>query len=633
MQVETKGIYEFGPYRLDATRRVLTHGEEPLPLTSKAFDTLLVLVVNRDRVLLKDELMKLVWPDSFVEEVNLAQNVSALRKVLGETPGENRFIATVPGKGYRFVGDVREPSTVVAEPATPPDALPATVTPATEPRARNRSPLLFIAVCAFAAIAGSVYIVGIAGKRTLGLAKPRSLAVLPFHSLDKQAGDEHLGIGMTDAVITKLTNIRALVVRPTSAVLRYADGAVDPAKAGHELAVESLLDGKVQQAGDRIRVTVQLIRVDDGQPVWAESFDDNAADIFSMEDSISEKVAQALAVKLGGDEQKELARHYTANVEAYRDYVQGRYFGFQFTAGGLNQAIWEFDRAIELDPSYALAYAGLADAYTTASDWVLPPREALPKAESAARKAILFDDRLAEGHAALAHALLHEWKLKASGEEFRRALNLNPNNTSFYFAYGEYLADTRRQDEAIAELNKALQLDPLSPEINGFIAWPQYLKHDYDGALATCMKTMKLYPEYWVVHWMAGATYLIKGQLPQAIAETQKARALNPDSMENLATLAAAYAISGDRAAANSLLSDLLNRRSTQYVSPMNMASIYHALGQTDQVFRWLSKAYEDRSEVLIVLDHDPQFDDLRNDTRFQELVRKVHADISAEKI
>lgn len=624
MPVETKGMYEFGPYRLDATRRVLTRGEETLPLTSKAFDTLLVLITNRDRVLLKDELMKLVWPDSFVEEVNLAQNVSALRKALGETPGENRFIATVPGKGYRFVGEVREASEFVPE--TPADIAGA-------PHARRRSPLVFIAVCAFAALAASVYIVGIAGKRNAELSRPRSIAVLPFRSLDRQAGDEHLGIGMTDAVITKLSNVRALVVRPTTAVLRYADGATDPAKAGHELAVESLLDGKVQQAGDRIRVTVQLIRVDDGQPLWAQTFDDKAADLFSMEDSISEKVAQALAVKLGGDEQKKMVRHYTSNIEAYRDYVQGRYFEFQFTAGGLNQAIWEFDRAIELDPSYALAYAGLADAYTTASDWVLPPREALPKAESAARKAILFDDQLAEGHAALAHALLHQWKLKASGDEFRRALKLNPNNTSFYFAYGEYLTDTSRQDEAVAELNKALQLDPLSPEINGFIAWPLYLKHDYDGALAACMRTIKLYPEYWVVHWFAGATYLMKRQVPQAITELQKARALNPDSMENLATLAAAYAISGDQTATNSLLSDLLNRRSKQYVSPLNMAGIYHALGQTDQVFRWLAKAYADQSEILIVLQYDPQWDDLHSDPRFQELVRKIHADISAEKI
>jgi TolB-like protein/Flp pilus assembly protein TadD len=457
--------------------------------------------------------------------------------------------------------------------------------------------------------------------------------VLPFRSLDKQNSDDHLGLGMTDAVITKLTNVRALVVRPTSAVLRYAEGTTDPAKAGHELAVESLLDGKVQKSGDRIRVTVQLIRIEDGQPLWAQTFDEKFTDIFSMEDSISEQVAHALAVKFGGQEQKELARHYTDNIEAYRDYVQGRYFEFQFTPVGLNQALWQFDRAIELDPSYALAYAGLADAYTTASDWVLPPREALPKAESAARKALVFDDQLAEAHAALAHALLHEWKLQRSGQEFRRALSLNPNNTSFNFAYGEYLADTGKPDDAIDTLNKALRLDPLSPEINGMLAWPLYLKRDYDGALAACRKTLKLHPDFYVAHWWAGVSYLMKHQFPQALAEVNSARALNPDSTGPTATLAAAYALSGDRADAEKLLAGLMSRRSKQYVSPMDIANVYHALGEKDQMFRWLDRAYDDQSELLIVLQYDPQWDDLRSDPRFQELVRKVHLDTSAEKI
>lgn len=430
---------------------------------------------------------------------------------------------------------------------------------------------------------------------------------------------------MTDAVITKLSNVRALVVRPTSAVLRYIDRETDPAKAGQELAVESLLDGKIQKSGDRIRVTVQLLLIADGQPLWAQTFDDKFTDIFGLEDAISEKVAHALAVRFGVQEQKEMVRHYTSNIEAYRNYVQGRYFEFQFTPGGLNQAIWEFDRAIELDPSYALAYAGLADAYTTASDWILPPREALPNAESAARKALVFDDQLAEAHAALAHALLHEWKLKASSEEFRRALSLNPYNTSFYFAYGEYLADIGKEDEAIAELNKALKLDPLSPEINGFFTWPLYLKRDYKGALAVCQKTLRLHPDFYVAHWWAGTAFMMKGQYPQAFMELKIAQASNPDSSGTISTLAAAYAFSGNHSEAEKLLGDLLNRRSKQYVSPADIAAVYMALGQRDKTFEWLNKAYDDRSEVLLLLDYYPGFDPIREDARFKELERKVH--------
>jgi DNA-binding winged helix-turn-helix (wHTH) protein/TolB-like protein/Flp pilus assembly protein TadD len=625
MPLETKGIYEFGPYRLDAGRRTLSRGDEPLPLSSKVFDTLLALVAYHERVLLKDELMKLVWPDSFVEEVNLAQNVSALRKLLGESPGENRYIATIPGKGYRFVGEVRDSPAKQAVMAERPVVLARA--------GRNRFKVLFAGVCIFAAAAGLVYIAGIAGKRISGFSRPRSVAVLPFRSLDSRGGDEHLGIGMADAVITKLSNLRALVVRPTSSVLRYADATFNPAQAGRELAVESLIEGKVQTSGDRIRVTVQLLRVADGQSLWAQTFDDQFNDIFAVEDSISEKVAESLAVKLGDREQEELIRHYTSNIEAYRDYVQGRYFAFQFTRGGLNQAIWEFDRAIERDPGYALAYAGLADAYTTASDWVLPPRDALPKAESAARRALIFDDRLAEAHAALAHALLHEWKLKASGQEFQRALSLNPNNTSFYFAHGEYLADIGKQDQAVAELNKALQLDPLSPEINGLLAWPKYLKRDYDGAVAACLKTIKLYPEYWVAHWWAGSGYLMKRQTREAFEELQRARGLNPDSTGVLATLAAAYAETGNSAETEKLLGEMMAARSKQYVSPMDIAMVYHALGKKDEMYLWLDRAYEDQSEMLLVLQLDPQWDDLRSDSRFQNLVRKVQRDPSAEKI
>lgn len=622
MPVETKGIYEFGEYRLDTTRRILSRGEEPLPLTSKVFDTLLALVANHERVLSKDELMGLVWPDSFVEEANLAQNVSALRKLLGESPGQNRYIATIPGNGYRFVGIVRElPKPVSKVPA-----------PVPEPPGRNRSRLIFVAVCVFAALAASVYIIGIAGKRP-AYSRPRSLAVLPFRSLDKQEGNDHLGLGVTDALITKLTNVRALIVRPTSSVLRYTDVVTDPVKAGRELAVESLLDGKVQKSGDRIRVTVQLIRVDDGQPLWAQAFDDKFTDIFAVEDSISEKVAHALALRFGGEERKELARHYTDNIEAYRDYVQGRYFAFQFTPGGLKQALWEFNRAIELDPGYALAYAGLADAYTTASDWVLPPREALPKAESAARKALVFDDQLAEAHVALAHALLHEWKLQASGEEFHRALSLNPNNTSFYFAYGEYLSDTGREDEAIAELNKALRLDPLSPEIHFMLGWPLFLKRDYDGALAASRKTLDLHPDFYAAHWSAGNAYLMKHEYAQAFAELKTAQAANPDSTGTISTLAVAYAKSGNRSEAEKLLAELMNLRPKQYVSPADIALVYGALGENDEMFRWLNKAYDDWSEALIYMEYDPAFDDARNDTRFQELVRRVHRSASTAKI
>ena len=323
------------------------------------------------------------------------------------------------------------------------------------------------------------------GRRSVAAAPPQSLAVLPFQSL-ASGDDQYLGLGMTDAVITRLSTLRQLVVRPTSSVLRYAGAKTDPIEAGRQLGVDSVLDGKVQRAGDRIRVTVQMISVPDGRPLWAETFDENFTNVFSVEDSISQRVVDTLSLQLAGLDKKQLARNYTENLEAYQNYVKGRYEEFRFTPDGLQKAIEYFNRAIELDPGYALAYAGLADAYTTASDWVLPPREALPKAEAAARKALVFDPNLAEAHAALAHALMHQWKLDDAGKEFQRAMELNPNNTAFYFIYAEYFSALGQEDRALAELDKAIKLDPLSPEINSFYGWVYYLKRDYDKALVAC---------------------------------------------------------------------------------------------------------------------------------------------------
>jgi DNA-binding winged helix-turn-helix (wHTH) protein/TolB-like protein len=407
MKPEIKELYDFGPFQVDASRRVVTRGGQVLPLTSKALETLLLLLRNRDRVLLKDEMMKVPWPDTFVEEVNLAQNVSALRKALGETPGENRYIATIPGKGYRFVGDVHETadsvSQVVVERRTTQQiliqeqledvdaisprraeleaqsrALPG---PRFSRRRRVGSAMVLLAILAV----GSYFWYE---RRAAPEEGTHILGVLPFQALPPAQDDQHLGLGVTDAVITKLSNLRELSVRPTDVSLRYAGPNVDPMRAAREMGVDSLLSGKIQKSGGHIRLTVQLVRVRDGRPLWAQTFDENVSGIFAVEDSISKEVAEALAVKLAADEKQELSRHYTENIDAYRNYLEGRYAEFTFTRDGMNKAIEYFSRAITLDPGYALAYAGLADAYTTESDWLLPPREAMPKAEDAARKAI-----------------------------------------------------------------------------------------------------------------------------------------------------------------------------------------------------------------------------------------------------
>lgn len=647
MSKEIKGLYDFEDFRLDATRRLLSRGEQTLPLTSKAFETLLVLVRNRERVLMKDELMSAVWPDSFVEEVNLAQSISALRKALGESPGENRFIATVPGKGYRFVCEVREghESTedllierqtrarlVVIEekedemeglPIGPDGALPALPDPRRAPRNWKWSAWVGMPLILCLAAAGTyLWKRGLAGSGADEAG--RSLAVLPFQPLGAGADDEHLGLGIADAVITKLSNIRQLPVRPTDVAIRYADPKVDPMQAARDLGVDSVLTGKIQKSGDRMRVTVQLVRVRDGRPLWAQAFDENYANIFTLEDSISEQVAQALAVHLAAEDKLRLERHYTENIDAYRNYLEGRYAEFTFTREGMNKAIGYFNHAIADDASYALAYAGLADAYTTESDWLLAPREALPRAESAARKALAFDDNLAEAHGALAHALLHEWKLAESNREFHIALSLNPGNVSTYFAYSEYLASIGQPDQAITQMNKALSIDPLSPEINSFLAWDYYLKRDYESCLSISRKTMQMFPDFWVPHMTAGMCDYMSSQFPEALEEYKKALAMYPDSTYAEAGVASSLARSGNRSEALKALGQLKAMSSRTYVSPAYIGLVYQALGDRDAEFAWYEKGYDDQAEWLLWLTVDPNYDGQRDDPRFRALVKKI---------
>jgi DNA-binding winged helix-turn-helix (wHTH) protein/tetratricopeptide (TPR) repeat protein len=608
---ETKDFYDFGPFRADIVRRLLLRDGQPVPVTSKVFDTLEVLIRNRGRVMAKEEMLKEIWPNSFVEESNLTQNVSTLRKALCELPGEHRYIATVPGRGYRFVGEVRVPEVEI------PAAEDKTVPP--PPRRTHRLTIGLALVAVLLAVTFGVWRMLQAGEAD----RPRSLAVLPFRQLTPRPGDEYLAVGIADAVITRLSNVRDLVVRPTDAVLRYASAA-DPLAAGRELNVEGILSGSIQQEGERVRVTVQLIHVKDGRPLWAGTFDETTVGLFDIEDSVSSKVAENMSVRLAGGEKEQLARHYTENAEAWRLYLQGRYSEFRFTREGKERAIEYFNRAIALDPGYAVAWAGLADAYTTASDWVLPPREALPKAEAAARKALSFDDRLAEAHGSLAHALMHEWRLKDAGAEFHRALSLTPNNTSIYFAYSEYLTALGKYDEAAAEVKKALKLDPLSPAMLAMLSWPLYLKGDYEGSLKATKESLSVDPNFWLAY-MEGAYDLLQlERYPEAAAGFEKAQTLNPESTTNLSGLGATYALWGRRNEAIAVLARMNKMAKQQYVAPIDFAFVYAAMGDRDRAMEYLQHAYEDQSEMMLFLQLYGKLGGLDRDQRFQELRRRV---------
>lgn len=642
--MEQHDFYEFGNFRMDVRRRLLWRENVPISLTPKAFDTLLVLVEHRDRVLEKDELMTAIWGDTIVEESGLARNISVLRKLLGESKDEHQFIVTVPGRGYQFVADVRagngeevtelvlqesKVSVVVEEEeiadcgwriavskATPVPVIETTTIVLQRSRVR-----IAIATALFVLIALAATYWWNARQSAIRHPQPaiKSLAILPFRSLTPKAGDEYLGVGLADVMITRLSNVNQLIVRPTSSVLPFGDK--DALQAGKALNVDSVLEGSVQQVGDRVRLTVRLLKTSDGQSLWAYQCDEQCSDVFQLQDLVAAKVTQALALQLTGAEKQRMQHRYTDNAAAYQAYLKGRYHTLQFTPEGNKQAVAELQEALRLDPNYALAYAGLADAYTAASEWLLPPREALSQARTAAEKALALDDTLAEAHAALGHVFVHQFN-PAAEREFQRALELSPNSVAAMFFYGEYFM-SKDADKGIAVLRRVQQLDPLSPTAGSFIGVAYWMTRRYDAGLREVQQALTLDPNNPFSRVAFAQVYLAQGNALAAITEYEKVKPQMPTT-QVLGELGMAYARAGRRVEALKLLSELQQRAPAQYVSPFYVALVHTGLGDKEQAFAALEKALADQSEFMGWLNLDARFDSLRDDPRFAELLRRV---------
>ncbi|HEX8493894.1 MAG TPA: protein kinase [Pyrinomonadaceae bacterium] len=458
----------------------------------------------------------------------------------------------------------------------------------------------------------------------------RAIAVLPFKMLRlEEKTDEYLGLGMADAIITKLSNIRRIIVRPTSSVLKYASGDSDLLAAGHELDVGFVLDGRIQRAADRVRVTVQLIRVRDGAPLWAAKFDEKFTDIFTVEDSVSGQVAQALMPRLSGEEQELLSKRETENAQAYQAYLKGRYYWNTFTEEGLAQAIFHFMEAIEEDPEYAQAYAGVADYYNYLGVWgVLPPKESFAAAKDAAMKALSLDDTLAEAHTSLAFALLaYDWNWEAAESSFKHAIELNPGYATAHQWYAYLTGAQGRHAEAITEIECAQKLDPLSPVIASSASLIFFNARQYDRSMEELDKALEIDPNYFVAHQAYGWCYAMKGRYEEAIAAARKAVALSAHNPMALWSLGHALAAAGREPEARAVLREMIEAREKRFVSPYFIACVYAALNEADEVFKWLEQAYTERDWWLLWMRVQPHFDHLRSDPRFQNLIQRVAHD------
>ncbi len=628
MSLQRKQLFEFGEFQIDPAERLLLQNGQTVSLTPKAFDTLLVLVENRGRLIEKDELMQAIWPDTFVEEAGLTRNISSLRKALGEIPGETSYIETIPRRGYRFVAEVKETWQETSESVTGGEEDFLSDTDAEKSQrasvfASSRARMAVVISLVVLTAAVIYFMVKAGSSQPASTPGTGTLAVLPFKVVGAGAETEHLGIGMTDTLITALSSVRDMRVLPTSSVLRY-DGTEDALLVGQALKVDTVLEGTIQQSGDRIRVTVRLTRVRDKWPLWAGKFDEDFNGYLAIQDSISERVTSALALRLTSEDRSRLMKHHTKNAEAYQLYIRGRYFWNKRTRDGYQKAIKLFNEAIEKDPSYALAYSGLADCYVLGGD-AKSTEEAFSKAKEAAVKAIALDDTLAEAHASFALTrMAYDWNFAAAEEEFRRAIALNPNYPTAHQWYADCLILMGRVDEAIASVDRAQGLDPLSLIISRDAGRISYFARRYDEAIAECRKTLEMDPGFYPARITLGDAHVQKNAYDEALAEYNSVISLSGGRARMRASLAYVYARSGKETEARRALSELKAMVEGRPASSFDLATAYTGLGDKDNAFRWLEAAYRERSYRLIYMLIDPVFDPLRSDDRFKDIVSRI---------
>lgn len=582
--------YLFGPFRMEVVERRLLRDGCHVPLTAKVFDILLLLIRNSGRLVHKEELMKEIWPDIVVEENNLTVNMSALRKALGKRDNGPEYIETVPRRGYRFISAVQ---TVQDESDTLGDL-------------RYASAVL-------------------EEKVSLREQVVNSLAVLPLTNASADPNLEYFSDGISESIINNLSRLPQLRVMARNTSFRFRGPEVDAQRVGRELNVRAVLVGRVLRLNGRIVISTELVDVADGAQIWGEQYNRKASDILDVQTEIAKEVSEKLRLKLTEDERKGLAQQHTENIEAYHLYLKGRYFWNKYYMKWVQKGLAYFQQAIDIDPEYALAYAGVADSYYRLSSTQLRPAEAFPRAKAAAIKALELDETLFEAHASLGLVkVYYDHDFPGAEMHYKRALEINPNASLAHQRYGSYLMLMGRFEESIPQFKLAQELDPLSLLINVNIGSVLMLTSQFEEATKQHQKTLDIDPNYYPAHFGLGCVAALKGDFKEAISEFQKVCQLEEDSDVPFGYMGRVYALSGEKSKAEKVLSELKAKAKRKYISSYSLALVYAGLGQKDEACEWLEKAYEEKDDWLVVLKVVPEFDSLRAEPRFKKLLRRI---------
>jgi len=648
---QPKVVYEFGRFHLDREAHLLLCGDEIIALEPKAVDVLLMLVEKRGELVARQELMTAVWPDTFVEDNNLSSNISVLRKQLGTTRDGGDYIQTVPKRGYRFVAAVKQvecqPPVVSPGPAVSPvpavssspevssdvaRAEVSTPSPEIAGRAVRLPGLMLVAsagllALALALVLALAYRLGWRGRPPGVGAEARigAIAVLPLENLSGDPGQEYFADGMTEALTADLAQIGTLRVIARASVMQYKGTKQPLAQIAHQLNVEGLVSGAVVRSGHRVRVTAALIRPATGQQLWAKTYERSLGDILDLQNEVARAIAGEVQAKITTQEQMRLARSRPIDADAYDAYLKGRYYYNRFTVDGFAKSIEYFEQAIRLAPDYASAYAGLADALASLEQIGAAQREDVhPRALEAATKALAMDEALPEAHAAMASVRANDWERSTAEQEARRAIELNPGFPLAHLYYSNMLRHLGRREESISEARRALELDPLSPLTNEELADAELSARQYDAAIEQYRKTLELYPNQPAPRDSLGWAYVYKQMYDRGLEEIRKSIALYGEDPALSPEIAFIYATTGRKGEAQQILNRLLNTSKTAPIAAHHFALIYVGMGKKTEAFWWLEKAYDEHSPMMAWLEVDQRFDSLRQEPRFQALVRRV---------